>query len=420
MTDRIQDNKTLKEIEEQIRGVTELQQVSKILGYEFWDTEEFENVQEMYNDLIVLPDKFNDIFSDKGWIAHESMNPEIMKKAIKLSESSYAEAENCLVSYYETFLSQRLHINMFPMYGRERYDFIHLAINDYFQGRYYSTILVILTQIDGIINDIKNTGLFADNTKLEVWDSISGHSSGLKKLVTLLKKGRKKTTNECIEFPYRNGILHGRDLNFNDRLLAAKSLALLIYVVDWYSSAKDEQKRKDSFEKEKKRTITLPEVFQKYEDHKKKMAENKSLLDKWQPRLSEEINYENPYIDTPEYAAVNFFNYLKKEKYGKMVKFYPREFYPNIDVNKTAGQLRKEFSSICLLNFQLINVHDKGPAISNVELQVRYYLEKAEKKVNLTLIMLYEVGEKVQNRLISNGEWRIRNTGGISNELKNS
>lgn len=205
-------------------------------------------LDENLKELSKLPDQFNEIYSSKGWIAHESLFVNIMKKCIALG----VEGEKILINYYESKLDQLINQISYKPIFEERATLLRLAKEDYIAGRYHSSIPIVLMLVDGIVNDVKNTGLFADSTDLDVWDSISGHYTGVQTLVSILKRNRKKTNNEPIDLPYRNGILHGRDLNYANRNIAIKSFAVLFYVYDWIATLESEDKRKKNTQKRKR------------------------------------------------------------------------------------------------------------------------------------------------------------------------
>ena len=53
-------------------------------------------------ELASIPDRFNDLFADRGWIIYELMNLEVAKAAIKKAESGDIDgAEDDLVNYYD-------------------------------------------------------------------------------------------------------------------------------------------------------------------------------------------------------------------------------------------------------------------------------------------------------------------------------
>jgi len=100
---------------------------------------------------------------------------------------------------------------------------IYKALDDYLAERYHACVPVVLMMIDGFVNDLEQKGFFATNIDLTVWDTIAAHDSGLNTLTTIFGKSRTKTTSEEINSPYRNGILHGRDLGYDNRKVAAKT-----------------------------------------------------------------------------------------------------------------------------------------------------------------------------------------------------
>ena len=55
---------------------------------------------------------------------------------------------------------------------RPRYDLAEKAKEDYLAGRYHACVPVVLTIIDGIVNDIEQKGFFAQGVDLTAWDSI--------------------------------------------------------------------------------------------------------------------------------------------------------------------------------------------------------------------------------------------------------
>lgn len=68
---------------------------------------------------------------------------------------------------------------------------------------------------------------------MTAWDSIAAHETGLQTIASLFSESRNKTNDEVITLPYRNGILHGRELAFDNKLVAAKVWATLFAIKDW-------------------------------------------------------------------------------------------------------------------------------------------------------------------------------------------
>ncbi len=197
--------------------------------------------ENQVRELCDTPDLYNQHFCSNGWIAHESLDIKIMLLAIRFAEQGkMTEAEEVLLSYYTSEnLSSRLirfrHTEPFS----KRIDIIEQAIEDYKTEQFSSCVLYLLITIDGVVNDIENTGFFANKTDLSAWDSIAGHSSGLGKLKKLFSQKRVCTNIKEIFIPYRNGILHGRDINFNNKHVAAKCWSALIATYDWAMALKN-------------------------------------------------------------------------------------------------------------------------------------------------------------------------------------
>lgn len=235
MTENEKSNKikniySFLEMKDQIEGIKNLKKIFKLASYFGLDNEnlneEFEKVDELkkqFKKLRELPDNFNERFAEDGWIAYESLNMEIMQEAVSLAnEEKTQEAQRLLVDYYnkeniEFFLTRLKGIEEF----KPRMELLYKALDDYVEERYHSCIPIILMMIDGFVNDIKQKGFFASGIDMSVWDTIAAHDSGLNILTKIFGESRKKTIENKITVPYRNGILHGRDLGYDNKIVAA-------------------------------------------------------------------------------------------------------------------------------------------------------------------------------------------------------
>ena len=80
------------------------------------------------------------------------------------------------------------------------------ALNDYKEGRYYASILVVLSLIDGWVNNLnivefQRKSFFDKDTELVAHDSMTAHTKGLGKLQEVfgkldLKKSQSLTDME--------------------------------------------------------------------------------------------------------------------------------------------------------------------------------------------------------------------------------
>jgi hypothetical protein len=203
-------------------------------------------IEQQINTLRFEPDKFNQHYSDLGWIAYESMNSDLMKEVIKLAEDNKRDdGEQLLLEYYAD--DDRIKYLLTRLKNRtgfsKRYELLRKAYEDYKSGRFHSCIPVFLMIIDGVVDEVtkSNKGFFASDFNPNLWNSIVGHESGLAKIAKIYAKTRKKVNTEPITLPYRNGILHGKDINYDNDLVATKCLATIFAVGDWveqYESGK--------------------------------------------------------------------------------------------------------------------------------------------------------------------------------------
>ena len=249
-------------------------------------------IEQQINALRFELDKFNKHYSDLGWIAYESMNSDLMKEVIKLAEDNKRDdGEHLLLEYYAD--DDRIKYLLTRLKNRtgfsKRYELLRKAYEDYKSGRFHSCIPVFLMIIDGVVDEVtkSNKGFFASDFNPNLWNSIVGHESGLAKIAKIYAKTRKKVNTEPITLPYRNGILHGKDINYDNDLVATKCLATIFAVGDWveqYESGKHikpEPPKPKSILQQLKEFIESLIAFQKQHDENEK---NKDEIEKWQPR----------------------------------------------------------------------------------------------------------------------------------------
>ncbi len=195
------------------------------------DPDELESTRQEMADLAALPDRFNRSFAERGWVMFEDMNAEVATQAVNLAEGGKPqEGEEILVDFWTVDMI-RVHIgrlkrvDAFPSRWRLAVD----AEGLYGEGHYHACTLVVLAVLDGMVQETSarflrvSQNFSAEKTILEAWDSIAGHSTGLAQLKKLLLSQRKKTNTEPVAIPYRHGIVHGMDVNFNLKMVAAKA-----------------------------------------------------------------------------------------------------------------------------------------------------------------------------------------------------
>ena len=93
-------------------------------------------LERMAEELAAVPDRFNDLFAERGWIIYDMMNVEIAKAAIAKAEGGDIDgAEADLVDYYN---AETLEWNLQTMYGvsafHPRMPLAQKDLTDYSEG----------------------------------------------------------------------------------------------------------------------------------------------------------------------------------------------------------------------------------------------------------------------------------------------
>lgn len=195
---------------------------------------------------------FNDRFSSYGWCAYDSMSMALMESAnTAFEEGGIETAEQVLINYYKTDVNKIIHwIKNSSAAFAVRNNLIQRFFEDHFAERYHASVPLGLIIVDGAVNDFtKSKGFFAEGTAVDAWDCLVGCSDGLSKLKSIFNQNRTKTNTEIITLPYRNGILHGRDLNYANEYVSCKCVSLMFAVADWMKMKNSEETRKAKYEK---------------------------------------------------------------------------------------------------------------------------------------------------------------------------
>jgi hypothetical protein len=386
----IRDIPTIKKPLEDLEGLKRLKDAMPILqpalrslGVDTNKMDEiFYKVEELgplAEELASMPDKFNDLFSNRGWIYYESLNCDFSKSVIKKAESGDLNgAETDLVNYYnEDTINWNLRLLKRLDSFNARWPLARKALIDYNEGRYHACVPVILALLDGMVAEAhlkgrgSRKGFFAENADLEAWNSISGHSRGLKTLAGIFNKGRYKTNTEPIDKPYRHGIVHGMDLGYDNKMVAAKAWAALFSVRDWAEKA--ERGLLDPGPAEK--PITMEELIQQLRENEI----TKAQLNAWKPRdikLGREIpitggpnDYET---GTPEQKLAEYLSNWKARKpnYRAMADCVSLSF--NDDVRAMPIRIKSVYGSKILQSFEFIGIRDTAAARTVIKVKLIY------------------------------------------------
>ncbi len=410
---KIIENHSSSELLKQLQAFQSLEKLYKAIPFAKTLFPKLEDTFSRFADLrdqaeiLAVPDRFNDLFGSLGWVAYESMNLEAMKEAIHIAESmDINAAEEHLATYYnkETIEFGIQRFKSHPEF-RRRLRLIELAKTDYLAQRYHACIPLLLSLLDGLANDISNhVGFFAKSSDMTAWDCIAAHETGLQSLASLMRKGRKKTNDEVITLPFRNGILHGRELAFDNHIVAAKCWAAIFATRDW-AAALAEGKKEPKIPKQ----VTWKELLNSLVENQKQ----KALLEEWKPRISTNLLYlphSGPFselpIDSPEYAVSEFIYNWTKKRYGllaeRLLYFY------DLPASKKAGRAREDFGHYTPLSHTVESIEDQAAAATQVNVSLSFDSEEGAKEKQASVRAIYQDAEG--NPLMRgqpNGSWKI-------------
>jgi len=428
MNERIEDNPSFSQMKkemEEFNAIGKIYKFLRLFGLKSKSLDEafakFPELKKQFKELSETPDKFNNYFSKKGWIAHESMNHDLMKDAIALAEQNkFNDAEKLLIEHYQNENTIYLISGLKVLEEAKcRYSLIYAAFQDYMAKRYHACVPVFLMMIDGIANDIikKNKGFFAENNEITAFDTIAGHHTGLDYIANIFRQSRKKTTTEDITLPFRNGILHGRDLGYANEIVATKTLVTLIALKDWGVEFK-KGKSEEDFISEKKsfseHITDLKYTIEQYAEIKKE----REKIEEWKPRVIEIGNsiptkgkIEEYEIRTPERQLISFFSYWQSRKFGKIVEMLSAYKLKDKNPKQLAGEIRKIFINVELQDFEMLEITDTAAAATNItaRLKLKSHENIASKIYEFRLINEDDTGKPFVLG-DKRGQWRIMDT----------
>ncbi|CAM3932118.1 MULTISPECIES: hypothetical protein [Paenibacillus] len=351
------------------------------------------------SEFVSIPDRFNNFFADHGWIMYSMMNFEVAKEAVLKAESgNFKEALDQIIQYYnvETIRFQLKRLNSIKAF-RPRMELALKALIDYEEKRYHACVPVVLALTDGLVNELHedHKGISAGSTQLEAWDSIAAHSQGLGKLVRIIRKGRRKTTTEPISLPYRNGILHGTDLSYDNEIVAAKTWALLFAVGEWATKVE----RGETTAPEDMPEESFLDILEKAQE----LENFKQEIESWKPRESISVNHDLFIQGTPEHALNEFLGYWMQKNYGKMTMILPHKVF---DTKTAPLKVREHFKSQLLISYEFVSVTDVG--LSNTKVSVKLQVEECglrlEKSHDFVMICEDDQGNLV-SRNATESKW---------------
>lgn len=185
-----------------------------------------------------LVDAFYEVLGANHWTFNDWMSPTTIREILR-DAVDVGDAEQRPIKMFQDPEATKFHLlRLRNVEGlRERRHLLVRAREDYDAGRFDSCTLLLISVMDGFVNDFetdKRKGLAArDATEMVAWDSVTGHHLGLAHALKPFWKPCKKRTDEEVFEVHRHGIVHGTIVNYNNVVVATKAWNLLFAVVDW-------------------------------------------------------------------------------------------------------------------------------------------------------------------------------------------
>lgn len=362
------------------------------------DGDKMRSIQSQLNDIVEqaeelteLPPRFSKAFSALGWVFSESIPLEDTKSALELAEKGDLEAaEDALCSSYEddrlSYLATML--RQTPTF-KERYWQLQEAVMLTHRQRFIASIPLLLIIADGVGMDYFKKSIFSDGVDVNELGSLAGQPDALPSLIKNMCRTRRALNTDEIQFPYRNGILHGRDLNYGNRFVNAKCWAFLINISDVIRAREAAKYREPEPEP------TLVEAIESLSRTRKRSAE----IEAFQPRptfegtidvLSDTASFQE---GTPEFALSCFLKAWSKNNFGKMGQM--TVYYDNRPINKRAGEIREMMDGFVLTGATIKRIKDKAAAVTEVlaEMSFEFQGNAGQSEFGFSLQSCNEAGE---------------------------
>ena len=309
------------------------------------------------SNVLTLPDRFNDAFARKGWIATGSMSVDTMRTAIELYEAGEnQQAEDEIIAWF-----QEDTINLFAIVRAKRFNKagnrwhqLREALKLTFEERYWSAVPLILIACDGFASDVLGTSPFEKDADLTAFDSITGHPSSLPVLIKELTKGVRKSSDKELTMPLRHGILHGQSLGYANRTACMKAWLLMIALVDWACDKSNEDERI------RERQSAADLSFRDLAEQMRRNEADKRAMKAFEPRESLGPFDDRVDGDSPEFAIIDFLTCWKVRNYGRMAERAVNLMHHSI--TKMAGELRRDAEFIELTDFEIRSVRQSTVA----------------------------------------------------------
>lgn len=354
------------------------------------------DIETKLNELAQIIDDFYEKFGERHWIFHDMLNVDQVRQIIdNIDNLDDAEAKLIAMHADPDFLRRVvMRCNGIPAL-RKRILLVEKARADYLAGRYYSAVFILVSVIDGFVNEFENTHRGAHTRtpeELSQYDSAISHHKGIASVQSVFLKSMSVTNEEPIYDVYRHGIMHGVAINFDNEIVATKAWNLLLGFMDWATA-------KLKADKPKEPTPTLRQSLKRLAE----IRRNSELLKQWKPFKLMPDDAE--FINDDAYAACNeFYNAWRSRNYGKMSSLLSSMNRSNREM-LMPKLVRNEYSYHGLVDFEILSIDHYAAAGTDVEVRITLD-DHSVRQAKLRWLYEDQDGE-IGNSMKNDGNWRI-------------
>ncbi len=314
-------------------------------------------IETEMNALSGLIDGYYELLGSRNWIFSDYLSLEKMETVI--DSSTPEEAEKKLIDYFkedEVLDTAIMRLNKFPDM-RPRIPLLKKAKQDFLEGRYYSSVLVTISVMDGFVNDAfkeERKGLHArTEDEMHTDDCVATVFNGLPSVQGVFRKSFHKLNDEPIFDVYRNGIMHGMLTNYDNDVVASKAWCMLFAVCDWVES------RRKEMEQPEPAKVNPFEVLNAYAENKRKRVDFDKHFEKWKKH---DIDLDAPTEPDREVleSIKDYFESWCNKNYGGLARCFHDSSHAAI--RKLAGEAREFYSEHPLNDYKIVEVVRPAPA----------------------------------------------------------
>lgn len=339
----------------------------------FVDTEDADSeivaIEEEIARIVEIVGGFYNLLGDRNWVFSDYLSLSRMEAVT--SASSADEAESLLIEYLqeqETLRVMLRRLNKYPDM-RPRLPLLEKAADDFVACRYYSSVLVVVSMVDGFVNDVNKSqrkGLHARMPEeMASEDKAATVPVGLPSFQETFNQSVHARIDDEVHEVMRHGLMHGMLTNYDNKSVAAKAWCLLFAVCDW---ADDKLREEDQCEQDaanpEERFLSALEAVARM---KQENAQVQARSDKWTPHL---VDLNDPAEDDKSVLAdiEGFLESWKTMNYGRLSSYLPDCTHRSR--GQKAGEAREIFSEHPIGGYLIERIDRTAPAVAFAEIRI--------------------------------------------------